>query len=132
VETLAHDLRSAFPEMSSFSARNLWDMRRLYIAYTAPAILRQAVAEFGSTRATATRGRIDVANKRSSMRVRAAELLRHHVADVPWGHHLVILNKVETPAAQLYYLRVTAQSDTPRRAGGLMSGAASKAVTRVC
>ena len=29
------------------------------------------------------------------------------------------------------YADVAAKSDTPRRAGGLMSGAASKAVTRV-
>lgn len=31
------------------------------------------------------------------------------VADIPWGHHLVILNKVDQPDARLYYLRATAQ-----------------------
>jgi hypothetical protein len=46
VEMLAHDLQKAFPGISGFSARNLWDMRRFYAVYSDPQILRQAVAEF--------------------------------------------------------------------------------------
>ena len=47
VEMLSHDLQKAFPGISGFSARNLWDMRRFYSVYSDPQILRQAVAEFG-------------------------------------------------------------------------------------
>jgi predicted nuclease of restriction endonuclease-like (RecB) superfamily len=31
------------------------------------------------------------------------------VAEIPWGHHLLILNKLTAPAARLFYLRATAQ-----------------------
>jgi len=45
VEQLARDLRREFPEVKGFSARNLWDMRRLYLSYKGHPNLRQAVAE---------------------------------------------------------------------------------------
>ena len=35
VERLAEDLREELPNMSGFSGRNLWDMRRFFEAYSA-------------------------------------------------------------------------------------------------
>jgi len=58
VEKLAGDLRREFSDVKGFSARNLWDMRRFYLAYNNHPNLRQAVAE------------------------------------IPWGHNLVIINKL--------------------------------------
>ena len=37
------------------------------------------------------------------------ELLRQAVAEIPWGHHLLLLNKLEVPAQRLYYLRASAR-----------------------
>jgi len=37
------------------------------------------------------------------------EFLRQLVAEIPWGQHLLILNKLADPVARLYYLRATAQ-----------------------
>ena len=45
VEMVAADLRRAFPGMSGFSPFNLWRMRQLYIEYSAPEFLAQAVPE---------------------------------------------------------------------------------------
>jgi len=45
VEQLARDLRREFPDVKGFSARNIWDMRRFYLAYKDCPNLRQAVAE---------------------------------------------------------------------------------------
>ena len=36
------------------------------------------------------------------------------VAAVPWGHHLLMLNKLTDPIARLYYIRATAQSGRSR------------------
>ncbi len=69
VERLAEDLREELPNMSGFSGRNLWDMRRFFEAYSDEPILRQLVAE------------------------------------IPWGHHLLILNKVTARKAREYYIR---------------------------
>ncbi len=45
VERLSSDLCREFPGTSGFSARNLWDMRRLYEEYAGEPELRQLVAE---------------------------------------------------------------------------------------
>ncbi len=45
VELVAADLRRAFPSMRGFSPRNVWYMRRLYEAYSAPEFLAQAARE---------------------------------------------------------------------------------------
>ena len=48
VETVAADLRRAFPGSKSFSADNVWRMRQFYLAYSAPEFLGQAVPEIAS------------------------------------------------------------------------------------
>lgn len=100
VEMVAEDLKAAFPGLRGFSPRNIWDMRRFYLAYQQPEILQQAVAEFGKVRPH---------GKQKGLPSGApVEFLRQAVAEIPWGHHLLILNKLSNPAARLYYLRATA------------------------
>lgn len=100
VEQIARDLRASFPGSQGFSARNVWDMRRLYEEYTGEEVLRQVVAESGGRPS-----RRDVAAQSS---VRAEELLRQLVAEVPWGHHLLLLSKLSDLAQRIFYLRATA------------------------
>jgi predicted nuclease of restriction endonuclease-like (RecB) superfamily len=42
-------------------------------------------------------------------RADTAEFLLQLVAEIPWGHHLLILDKITDPTARLYYLRATAR-----------------------
>jgi predicted nuclease of restriction endonuclease-like (RecB) superfamily len=118
VEMVSADLQRAFPQMTGFSPRNVWDMRRLYETYTAPEflaqavreidhrkanqILRQPVAEFGRSR----KRRQPVAKLTADQ---VAKFLQQLVAEIPWGHNLLVLNKLTHPAARLYYLQATAR-----------------------
>lgn len=140
VEMVAADLRRAFPQMTGFSPRNVWDMRRLYATYTAPEflaqaareiddreagqILRQAVAEFGGS----IKRRRPVAKLGDS---KVIEFLRQLVAEIHWGHNLIILNKLTSPAARLYYLRATARFGWTRDVllNQVKAGAYERAVT---
>ena len=45
VERLSRDLKVEFPGIRGFSARNLWDMRRLVETYSHPEFLSQVVRE---------------------------------------------------------------------------------------
>ena len=45
VERLSRDLKVEFPGIRGFSARNLWDMRRLVETYSNPEFLAQVVRE---------------------------------------------------------------------------------------
>lgn len=125
VERLAADLRAEFPEMRGFSARSIWEMKRFYVAYNDPEILPQLVAEFQREGATGSsgflpqlvaglptfpgKGKIGPQAVAQLPPDSVAEILRQLVAEIPWGHHRLILDKLADPAARLYYLCATAQ-----------------------
>ena len=67
IERLAHDLRTAFPEMKGFSPRNLKYMRAFAEAWTDSEFVQQAVAQ------------------------------------LPWGHNLVLLDKLNTLDERRWY-----------------------------
>ncbi|MDD4018244.1 MAG: DUF1016 N-terminal domain-containing protein [Kiritimatiellae bacterium] len=114
VERLAADLRAAFPNMRGFSARNIWDMRRFNEAYTSSPFLAQTVREMASIPKFQIL-RQAVAESDTGNQTGHIEFVRQLVAEIPWGHHLLILNKLTDPAARLYYLRATARFGWSRR-----------------
>ncbi len=137
VERVAADLRQAFPSMSGFSPRNLRDTKRFYLAYADEAIWRQAaaklppgsdarkgliwpqpVAKWGDDQSAVILPQPVAETGAGAKRPQAvaklpggqpAPLVPPLVADVPWGHHRFILDRVSAPAARLYYLQATAR-----------------------
>jgi len=127
VEMVSTDLRRAFPEVSGFSSRNVWYMRRFYEAYTNPEFLAQAVGEIERSKRNqilpqAVADLPDKAKAGEAVILRqpvaelklgdtgvSAEFLPQLVAEIPWGHHRLILDKIADPAARLYYLQATAR-----------------------
>jgi len=121
VEMVSADLRRAFPQINGFSPRNVWDMKRFYLAYADEVIWQQAVAELPKWAKpdTAEILRQPVAELGGGRRwpqpmanlteLRVTEFLQQLVAEIPWGQNLLILNKITTPAARLYYLHATAR-----------------------
>ena len=118
VEMVATELRAAFPDMSGFSARNVWDMKRLYEAYSAPDFLSQLVREMAkpASRLLLPQAVAEVQGASTIRRQTVAKIekadpakvLPQLVAEIPWGHHRFLLDKVTAPAARLWYLRATA------------------------
>ena len=153
VEIVAADLQRAFPKMTGFSARNVWYMRRLYEAYSDPESvelirkrkpqqsakqnLPQPVAELSSRKKMPQAPVKQAANVALSiLQQPAAELepltiLPQLVAEIPWGHHRYILDKLSEPAARLWYLRATAQFGWSRNVllNQIKAGAYERAVT---
>jgi predicted nuclease of restriction endonuclease-like (RecB) superfamily len=129
IDRLSSDLRAAFPQSSGFSPRSLRDMKRFYLIYTDDAIWRQAVAKMISSglgspiwpQAVAKLEGLDS----------EPEILRQLVAEIPWGHHRLLMNKIADPAACLYYLRATAQLGWSRNVllNQIKAGAYERAVT---
>jgi len=98
VELLSKDIRKDLPGITGFSARNLWDMKRFFEAYSAPEFLRQVVAELGKK-----------GIQRQPVAKLSAEFLQQLVAEIPWGHHLLILNKTTDAIERLYYIDASAK-----------------------
>lgn len=107
VEMVARDLRRAFPQMRGFSPRNVWYMRRFFEVYGTGDFLQQAVAELPASAKPPVEWR-RVVDRREIGEV-PAQFLLQLVAEVPWGHHILIIEKLADPAARLWYLQATAR-----------------------
>ena len=83
IEQLSRDLRRAFPETKGFSSRNLRNMKHLFSTYANTTIWQQAVAKLPESA--------------------IVEKLRQLVAEVPWGHNLLILNKLSEPRERVIH-----------------------------
>jgi predicted nuclease of restriction endonuclease-like (RecB) superfamily len=78
IDRLAHDLRSAFPQMKGFSPRNLKYMRTFAHTWTDVEFVQQAVAQ------------------------------------LPWGHNLVLLDKLSTQEARIWYAQKAIENNWSR------------------
>lgn len=84
VKRLAADIRKEFPDVRGFSPQNLWHMRSLFLAWTSEAAeLQQAVGEIDG------------------------ENLPQVVGEIPWGHNLQLLSKLDDPIKRFWYARQT-------------------------
>jgi predicted nuclease of restriction endonuclease-like (RecB) superfamily len=109
VERLSRDLCRHYPGTFGFSSRNLWDMRRFHEAWATPAILRQAVAELQKPSGKdIITGKRTTKNSAKTRVPRPNEILRQPVAEIPWSHHLLLLNKLGDVSERIWYMRACA------------------------
>ncbi len=116
VERLARDLRTEFPGVAGLSQGNIWRMRNFYLAWPTE-ILAQPARELPAQTnlpqplADFTRGRklqepvgemIPTSNLRNSVAENPPVLL-----NIPWGHNIVLLEKLKSPAIRLWYAQQT-------------------------
>jgi predicted nuclease of restriction endonuclease-like (RecB) superfamily len=86
VERLASDLQKAFPGIAGFSPLNVWRMRAFYLAWTEDLQkLSQPVTEL------------------------EAKKLSRLVTEIPWGHNIVLMQRVKDPLTRIWYSRMTVE-----------------------
>ena len=103
VERLAADLQDAFPGLNGFSARNIWHARSFYLAYEhETSKLKQAVSESGQAKLAQLARKSEPA------------ILPQAVSEIPWGHNIVLLQKLKDPVARLWYARQTVENGWSR------------------
>lgn len=79
LERLADDLQKALPGVSGFSRSNVFRMRAFYLAYRTPEIVAQPVRQI------------------------AEDAPPESVAHLPWGHNVVLFQKVKDADQRLWY-----------------------------
>ncbi|MBS3821819.1 MAG: DUF1016 family protein [Planctomycetes bacterium] len=97
VQRLSRDLRNEFPGITGFSAANIWRMRAFYLAWT-DEILAQPVQE--------SKGSPELAQAVRDLDGRTPP---PPVAEIPWGHNIVLFQKLKAPAQRLWYARQTSE-----------------------
>ncbi|KAF3888612.1 MULTISPECIES: PDDEXK nuclease domain-containing protein [Nostocales] len=84
IERLAKDLQKSFPGVKGFSARNIWRIRAFYLAYT-----------------------LDVKSVVDVIPGVDGIILPQAVAEIPWGHNILLLEKVKDLKARFWYVHKT-------------------------
>jgi predicted nuclease of restriction endonuclease-like (RecB) superfamily len=96
VDRLSKDLCSAFPDVTGFSASSLWRMRAFCLAYQD---LAQPVRELAEQP-----NEVELARA-----VRVSDQPPEALLGIPWGHNVVLFEKVKGNSERLWYARQTTE-----------------------
>lgn len=92
LERLADDLQKALPGVAGFSRSNVFRMRAFYLAYRSSEIVAQPVRQSRRAKKVA-----------QPVRQLPGADPPDAVALLPWGHNVVLLQKLKDPAQRLWY-----------------------------
>ncbi len=111
VEQLAKDLRAEFPEMTGFSKRNIFYFRKFYLFYSESSVQQVAALKTEQSKGEPVQ-QLAALNMESSFQQPVG--LNFDLLSVPWGHHLVLLDKSKTVDEALFYLQQTIENNWSR------------------
>ena len=104
VERLADDIQRAFPGLGGFSRSNVFRMRAFYAAYgsTAPVSPQPVGKPPGKKVAQAVR-QLVVEKVAQPVPQIAGPVVPENLAGIPWGHNIVLLQKLNDVSRRLWY-----------------------------
>jgi predicted nuclease of restriction endonuclease-like (RecB) superfamily len=120
IPRFAKDLKAAFPQLTGFSPRNLFYIRKWYLFYQEDftSIVQQLVGQLESEFV-----QLPVAQLESAIVPQVAAQLQSPeneqfalFMNVPWGHHRHILDKCKTTTEAFFYLQKTVENNWSRDA----------------
>ena len=101
---LARDIRNELPEVKGFSERNIGYMVRFFREYGELRISQQAVAKLPGSLTedeSLSQAGEKIAPKGNHLN------LQQYVAKIPWGHNILLMEKVKDLPIRLWYIRQT-------------------------
>lgn len=107
LEQLSQDLRTEFPDMQGFSERNLKYCRQFYQFYI-PSIEQQLVAQL--KQANQTNDTSQIVSPENFITV----FRQQPVAQIPWGHNILIFSKSKSADEAEFYASQTLQNGWSR------------------
>jgi predicted nuclease of restriction endonuclease-like (RecB) superfamily len=107
LEQLSQDLRTEFPDMQGFSERNLKYCRQFYQFYV-PSIEQQLVAQL--KQANQTNDTTQIVSPENFITV----FRQQPVAQIPWGHNILIFSKSKRADEAEFYAGQTLQNGWSR------------------
>lgn len=94
IPKLAADLRNELPEVKGFSTRNIGYMLQFAREYGDPTVL---IPVTGTTQA----------EEAYQLEVESRLILQQLVAKIPWGHNLLLMERVKDRSVRLWYMQQT-------------------------
>ncbi|MFH1020160.1 MAG: DUF1016 N-terminal domain-containing protein [Pseudomonadota bacterium] len=102
IPRLAADLKNELPEVKGFSERNIGYMIRFAREYGTSPILQQPVAKLGGMGNQGGKVPQTVAQSAGTNDV---EIGQQPVGQIPWGHNILLMEKVKDLPTRLWYMR---------------------------
>ena len=125
IPKLSRDIRNELPEVKGFSERNIGRMISFYRAYPEiDSFLPQAVAKI-ETQSSAYSAS---SNKKEKVPQAVAESgntktqsnLQQLVAQIPWGHNILLMEKIKDIPTRFWYMQQTIENSWSRNVLSLM------------
>jgi len=101
IAQLSKDLQVEFPEITGFSVRNLFYIRKFYQFYLAGSV--QQLVALSENEQTISMQQVAAPGENSLVQQPVG--LISTIYSVPWGHHVLILDKVKEVAEATFYLQ---------------------------
>jgi predicted nuclease of restriction endonuclease-like (RecB) superfamily len=128
IEQLSSDLQTAFSDLKGFSSRNLLYMQQFSVAFPGLLILQQPVAKLkqAGKKAITQQPVAQIGKKAKNgadmiTQQPVAQLNRYllndaqaHVVNIPWGHHTLLLDKVNALEERIWYIQKTIENNWSR------------------
>lgn len=119
IDLLSEDLQKIFPDKQGFSTRNLKYMRQFAVAYPDFPIGQQAVAQLENSEKKTNKRDKSAAHQIGQQAVAQFANTPNHLdlsvlASIPWGHHVLLLNKIQDDGERFWYMRQTIDNNWSR------------------
>lgn len=119
LKRLAADIRRKIPEMKGFSERNLKRMTQFYRGYPALFLIGPpAVAQLPPPKSSKRKDPLAAAQLSGQESV--SDKTHHLVAQLPWAHNIVLLQKVKNLPTRLWYMKAALSEGWSRNVLTLM------------
>lgn len=103
IDQLSKDLKSEFPDMKGFSSDNLRYTKLFYTFYQDHTIPEQVVRELYKSNS-----QLVIDNEQAVLQ------MNRNIFNIPWGHHIVILQKIKNQTEALFYVQKTIENNWSR------------------
>ena len=111
IPRLAADLKNELPEVKGFSERNIGYMIRFAREYGPPPILQQPVAKLGSKISEEEEVPQSMARP---LETKGLSISQQPVGQIPWGHNILLMEKVKDQPTRLWYMQQTIEQGWSR------------------
>jgi predicted nuclease of restriction endonuclease-like (RecB) superfamily len=111
VDKLAKDLQAEFPDIKGFSKRNIFYCRKFYFYYSKASVQQLAALNQPTEEMHPMQ---QVAAPDATPSVQQPVGLNYDLFTIPWGHHILLLDKTTTVDEALFYIQQTLEHNWSR------------------
>ncbi len=110
IDQLSKDLQTEFPDMKGFSKFNLYHVRNFYLFYSQEITKVEQVALLLET----PENRQIIGDLENPKAAQFVSKLNNEILMIPWGHHILILQKIKNQPEAIFYIKETIRNNWSR------------------